>query len=194
MAIFRCTLTGIQYNQVTIQNVLHFNWPDFAGAEILVCQELRDGWCTIVAAAQVNSFGWRNVSVYRVGSGVAPTNLPIVVGGQDIGDPNNSMPTLSAKMRIHTAVAGRTGRGRIYVAGVRQAHWQFGQMTAAGQTVWNARVTALKNRYVGVGATGPMTLGVMPRSEDFTQFKSADDLTLTIIPGQQRRRNLGVGI
>lgn len=194
MAVFRVTITGLQYGQVTIQNVLHFSQSDFAGPLLPVLQEIRDGWCSILAVAQVNSFGWRNISAVELGTTDSPTNLPVTVNGQDLGDPNNSMPTLSAKLRIHTGFAGRTGRGRTYVAGVRQAHWQFGQMTAAGITVWQARVNALKARYVGPGHTSLLSLGVLGRNVNPQFFHAADDLTLSLIPGIQRRRNLGVGI
>lgn len=194
MAVFRCTITATAYNQISVQNVVHFSWTDFAGPLSQVTTELVNGWITILRATQTNSIIYRNVSVYEVGTGVTPTNLPMNLQGQDLGDPNASMPVLAVKLRIRTGIAGRTGRGRIYVFGIRQAHWSFGQLTAAGITTWQGRVDALKQRYIGPNQTGPMNLGVMNRSDDPSAFKLADELTLSTIPGIQRRRNLGVGI
>lgn len=194
MAIFRVTLTMTQYQQIFMQNVLHFDWHDFAGPMSQVTTEIQTGWIEIMRQAQVSSIRYRNITVYQVGSGLTPTNLPLDLPGLDIADPNQSMPTLSVKMRIGTGIAGKKGRGRIYVPGVRQGHWVAGQLSAAGITTWTARANALIARYVGPTSSGPMVLGVSNRTEDVTAFKQADSLTVMVIPGCQRRRNLGVGI
>ena len=68
MAIFRVTLTGTHYGSITCQNVLHFDKPDFVGDFNTVAVEMRDGWCTLLAAGQTTQFGWRSITVRQVGN------------------------------------------------------------------------------------------------------------------------------
>jgi len=194
MSTVRAVITGLAWSAITCQNVLHFRNPDGAVPLATICTELRDNWCTILAAGQTTQFGWRNISVQEVGSAVAPTNLAIVVNGIDATDPSGGTQVLCQKFRIHTPVAGRHGRGRIYLPGYRATLWSTGQLNATGITNMTIRLNAIKARYVGVSATGPITLGVLRRGGTTADFINADDLSLALVPGVQRRRSLGLGI
>lgn len=196
MPVVRVTFTGLSWGTINCQNVVAFSYGAASGlTSATVAAELRDNWCTLLAAGQGFNFGWRNISVYQVGSGLSPTNLPIVINGQDGVSPLDGTQVICMKFRILTATGGRKGRGRIYLPGYRQAYWSVGQMTATGITNMTARINAIKTRYVGEAtATSPLVLGVLPRGDDPTQFKMSTDLTLSLTPGIQRRRNLGIGI
>lgn len=196
MPIIRVTFTGISWGAINSQNVCAFSYSSATfPTQALVAAELRDNWCTILAAGQTNQFGWRNISIYEVGSGTAPFNLPIVVNGIDATDPTTGTQVLCQKFRIQTATGGRKGRGRIYLPGYRANLWSQGQLNATGITNMSIRLNAIKNRYVGI-ALGPsnILLGVLPRGDDPTKFLFATDLSLSLVPGVQRRRSLGIGI
>lgn len=196
MPIVRVTFTGICWGAINVQNVCAFSAKiDVFPSNDLIAAELRDNWCTLLAAGQTNQFGWRNISVYTVGSNLAPYNLPIVVNGQDGVAPSDGTQVICQKFRIHTGVAGRTGRGRIYLPGYRASLWSLGQLNSTGITNMTFRLNAIKARYVGiVPSPKDLLLGVLPRADDPSGFKFSTDLSLSLTPGIQRRRNLGIGI
>jgi len=194
MATWRVTFTGIYNNSVTCQNVVAFDQPDSVLTDQQVANELRDNWLTIIAAGQVNTFAWRNISVTRLGSNTSPLNLAINVQGVDGVDNLGGTQITCVKWRIHTGLAGKRGRGRIYLPAFRSVYWSAGQLTATGITNITPRITAIKARYVGSGSSGPIKLGIQGRDLQAGGFIAADDISLSLTPGVQRRRNLGVGI
>jgi len=111
MATWRVTFTGIYNNSVTCQNVVAFDQPDSVLTDQQVANELRDNWLTIIAAGQVNTFAWRNISVTRLGSNTSPLNLAINVQGVDGVDNLGGTQITCVKWRIHTGLAGKRGRG-----------------------------------------------------------------------------------
>jgi hypothetical protein len=194
MGIVRVVLTGQAWATINCQNVLAFDTTLGYLTNEQVAWELRDNWCTILAAGQTNQFGWRNISVKELGSAAAPFNLPIVVNGQDGVDPGTGTQVICQKFRIHTGVAGRTGRGRIYLPGYRANLVSYGQLNSTGIENMTIRLNAIKARYVLPAASGPLLLGVCKRGDISSNFMPATDLSLSLVPGVQRRRTLGLGI
>jgi len=194
MAVMRITVTGLHYGVVNCQNVLHFFNGDGLLSDAACAAEMRDGWCTISAAARASQFGFRNIKVERLGTGNAPFNLPISINGQDLSDASNSMPPVCVKWILRTSIGGRKGRGRIYQAGYRAAYWNQGVLTSTAITNITSHINQISARYISPG-TGPLYLMVGPR-----QFVTSDDyklvtnITLSLTPGIQRRRTVGVGI
>lgn len=196
MSVIRVVFTGTSWGSITSQNVVAFLVNPGAGLTTAqMAAELRDNWCTILAQGQTTQFGWRNISLYVVGSGVSAINLPIVVNGIDASDPSTGTQVLCQKFRIHTNTAGRKGRGRIYLPGYRANLWTQGTLNATGITNMTIRLNAIKNRYVGIAnPAAQIALGVLPRGDDPSKFIYADDLSLSLVPGVQRRRSLGLGV
>src|ERR1044072_2243867 len=97
MSVHRVTFTGTWWGKVTPQNVVCFKNQDGLMSDLAIATELRDGWCTLLAVGQSNQFGWRNISVRRVGTNLAPFNLPVVVNGQDGVYNTNTIPTMAIK-------------------------------------------------------------------------------------------------
>lgn len=194
MSKHRVTFTGTCWGTVTCQNVCHFDNPDGVLTPAQIATELRDNWCTILAAGMMNTAGFRNITVAEVGSAASPYNLPVVVNGIDAVDPNTGTMAVNQKFRIHTPFAGRKGRGRIYLWGYRANLCSQGIVNATGITNMSIRLNALQARYVGVGHTSTLALGVMSRAGDGSAFHFADFLVLSLVPGVQRRRSVGVGI
>jgi len=194
MGIIRVTFTGQRWAVINSQNVVAFDNVDDALNDASIAADLSGGWCTMLAAGQSNTFGWRNISIEHVGSGLAPANFPIVVNGLDGTSNTDGTEVVNQKFRIHTATAGRSGRGRIYLPGYRQTLWSSGQLNATGITNMTIRLNAIKGAYVGTGRTSTLWLGVLKRTGAAGDFKPAVNLTLSLTPGIQRRRNYGVGI
>lgn len=194
MAIYRVTFTGTHYGSITCQNVVTFKNQDGTLTEAQAAAELRDNWCTLLAAGQTTQFGWRNISVKNVDNALSPYNLPVVVNGVDASDASSAVPVITQKFRIHTPVAGRAGRGRIYLPGYRQAYWNQGILTATGITNMTVRLNAITARYVGALPPSGLQLGILKRNGTGPDFIACDFLSLSNTPGVQRRRNVGVGI
>lgn len=191
--IFRITLTGTLYASVTFQNVIAFEEVGGPRTDQDIANEMTLQWCQILANGMVNTAGWRNVKIERVGSNASPFNLPIVVNGVDGVGNNEVQPAIAIKWRIHTATPGRTGKGRIYLCGYRNQLFTSGQLNGTGITNMNVRLNAIKTRYLAGNAV-VLKLGVLPRGNNPEAFKAATDITMPLIPGCQRRRNLGIGI
>lgn len=194
MSRHRVTFTGTVWGTVTCQNVVHFDNPDGLLTNAQIAAELRDNWCVLLCAGMMNTAGFRNITVATVGSAVSPYNLPVVVNGIDAVDPTTGTMAVNQKFRIHTPTAGRKGRGRIYLWGYRANLVSQGIVNATGITNMTIRLNAIQARYVGIGHTGPIALGVMPRGGASADFIFADFLVLSLVPGVQRRRSVGVGL
>jgi hypothetical protein len=193
MTVFRATLTGIRWGKVTMQNVLHFEDVSSTMTDEQVMIELRDNWCTLWRPIQSNTFGWRNISVFRTGSSITPSNFPVVVNGTDGVDNIGGQNVTTLKVRINTFFAGKQGRGRFYLPGVRDQYLEFGEYIAAAMTTFNTVVQLVKTRYQSVGGVGPLQLGVRGRGSN-AEFHPMSNLTIGSVPGIQRRRNVGVGL
>lgn len=191
--VFRVTFTGTMFSTVVFQNVCHFE--EFGGpmTDAQVGLELQSNWCAMLAAGMVNTAGWRNIKIHRVGTLFAATNFPIVVNGSDGVGNLEVQPAVAIKFRLHTLTGGKTGRGRIYLCGYRNQLFTSGQLNGTGITNMNIRLAAIRDRYIMSGARA-LTLGVMPRLEIPGLFKPCTEISLAQIPGCQRRRNLGIGI
>jgi len=194
VSIERVTVTALWYGGMNVQNVIAFNNPDGFLTPLQVAQEIRDGWLTIIKAKQSAYLSWRDIAVDTIGDPSPPLHLPVNLGGADAVDSGLSHPVINWKLRVATTVGGKRGRGRIYIPGIRYSHWQFGQMTSFGVTDMQPVVDALKARYVGAGGTSDLFLGVLPRDGSSSDFLTATDITQSLTPGIQRRRNIGVGI
>jgi hypothetical protein len=195
MGIYRVTFTGNWQNIITCQNVVHFaDRSEFPLTHTQVMVELRDNWLAIMATRQTNKYGWRNITIQTVGSGANPSSFPIVVNGADGVDNIGGTMVTNLKLRINTDFAGKKGKGRIYMPALRDQFWESGQIQASAIPQINTMVNALQARYQNVGGLGPLILGVHGRGPEASGFHACVTLTYSLIPGIQRRRNLGVGI
>ena len=194
MTIFRVTLTGIRWAQVTMQNVLHFEDLSSVMTDDQVMLEIRDNWCQMWATHQSNTFGWRNISIQRIGAVASPANYPIVINGQDGVDNLGGSCVTNLKIRIHTNFPGRKGRGRFFLPAVRDQYIESGQFNQQAIANITPTIDAVGERYCNIQATGPLQLGVMGRGPENSGFHPSTGLHMSLVPGIQRRRNLGVGI
>lgn len=121
-----------------------------------------------------------------------PTLLTIAIPG-NIAVDTKQVPFVSVVVQIRTGSAGRHGRGRFYLGAIDPGTWLYGVMTAGAQTGWVPSITALKAAYLGNPTSG-MSLGLLRKGGDSSQFIPATDLIVRPVAGVQRRRNYGYGI
>lgn len=194
MAIYRITLTGIRWGSVTMQNVLHFDDEGRGLTDDQVMIEMRDHWCTMWSTIQSNTFGWRNISIQRIGAVITPANYPIVVNGQDGVDNLGGTCVTNLKIRIKTSFPGKAGRGRFYLPAIRDIYWEMGQLEQNAINNLLVPVTNVHNRYAALQQLGPLKIGVLRRGGSAPDFHAATGLHMSLTPGIQRRRNVGVGV
>ncbi len=191
--IIRVTTTFLWYGQ-QMQNVMHFNNRDGVLSLSQCADDIQTNWVNRVRVQIDDDGKFTAITVRNMDNlTVAPFTKAIsILGGADHG--NQQVPYLSMVLQIYTGVAGKHGRGRIYLPGVSWAHTQNGTFTAQAFTDWNSAtcLNAVRAAYLSPSGTSNLVLGVRNRSDG--TFLSATELLIRTVPGVQRRRNIGVGI
>lgn len=194
MSIERVTFNG--NNQVgTVQNVVHFLNPDGATTHAAMKTYLQTNWINPMLAILHGSFIWTSMTIQKVdGTPGIADSFPISPGqGAQSGDA--APPFVSALIQLHTGLAGRRGRGRIYLPGAT-----IGLFSALGKLTtgsYSAFQTALLNGYrthfLATG-DGPITLVVANRTTPGPDHAGVTALDVRLWASVQRRRNYFIGI
>jgi len=101
-------------------------------------------------------------------------------------------PVVCAILKIQTAVPGKTGRGRVYLAAPEFGMFNQGILTAGSLAFWESDILApIRSRFL-VSGTSPTILAVVPKANP-NDYKLATELNLKTISGSQRRRQIGFG-
>jgi hypothetical protein len=190
----RVTTTFLWMGQ-QMQNVLHFSNPDGVLSLAAVASDIEANWIGNLRSAVDNRGKWINIGVRNLDDlNVAPYNKAVSITPiNDHGD--QQVPYMACIIRIRTGVAGKAGRGRVYVPGLATAHTQNGVISTGGFQQWDEPGGVLhyvKLAYLASSTVSPLQIGVYHLADH--SFTGATDLTLNPVPGVQRRRNIGVGI
>ena len=192
MPLYRVRLTGFLIGQ-THENVFHMrNKEGFNSFPADLALEIQNQWCTILRDGFPNGqFVWSNINVRDLDQpNLAPTNLPTNIQG--LGSTNTSiLPFVTTVIRFQTAVAGRKGRGRMYVSTPNSGNIVGGFMSNPTIAFWNQKVQQLSARYLN-GGTSNYRLVIKGKAA------GSPDIPVTLIAVDtlyrvQRRRNIGVG-
>lgn len=190
MAIMRVTFSGIFLGQLC-QNVVHFKNPDGALTDVAVREEILANMIIPIRSLQNNQATWTVMTIQKVdGTPSTPSVHPLSghVGSLSGG---GAPSFLAAIIRIKTATAGRHGHGRFYLWGVHGESVSNGVFQSGALSAYATTFNTMTNRFKN-GGTGPLIMGVAPRSSP----SSFIDMTALVVPsifGVQRRRNIGVG-
>lgn len=190
MAIMRVTLTGTYLGQ-RCQNVIHFKNPDRALTDVACREEILGTFVIPIRSLQNNQATWVQMEVQKVDG--TPDAVSVFALSGHVGSlSGGGAPSfLAALVRIKTAVAGRHGHGRFYIWGVHGASVANGVFESGAFSAYGTTFANITARYKN-GGTGPLIMGVAPRSSP----SSFIDMTALVVPsvfGVQRRRNIGVG-
>lgn len=190
MAIMRVTLSGTYLGQLC-QNVIHFSNPDRALNDAAVREEVLGSLVIPIRSLQNNQATWTVMTVQKV-DGPADTPSVFALSGHVGSLSGGGAPSfLAAVVRIKTATAGRHGHGRFYIWGVHGASVANGVFEGGAFSAYGTTMATMTNRFK-TGGTGPLIMGVAPRSSP-TSFLAMTALVVPSIFGVQRRRNIGVG-
>ncbi len=197
--IYQWTLEQ-SYAGQTVENVMHMRARAIETPTRAQIQTSVDNWLTSQKIAQVNTVSYRQVRVKQMTplafdeQIIIPTTL---VG--DIGAPGHNT-TVSVVITKRTGVAGRTHRGRFYLAGF-PIGWGTNQFEGSSGT---AVIGTLAGQWIakfGEDGTDPtFCAGVYSREiGGGIPFTLAGWQAITrwdpqIVFGNQRRRRLFVGI
>lgn len=192
-ADYRVTLTQIFMGQ-RIQNVMNFQDTVGTMTESTVADEMVAGWITLVKPIQNNVLVYNSIQVQNLGTPtVAPYVRAVSIAGTTTGW-SATMPFICLVLKLGTVHAGRTGRGRVYLAGVNHGAigtdglWLSASLTGA----FNPVAAALLARYKLTGS-GPMTMLVTAKDYSAPDVHFVESLSCRATPGLQRRRCIGVG-
>ena len=97
----------------------------------------------------------------------------------------------AAVVRFRTGIAGRKGRGRAYIAGIRNGEYHRGNLLQEHIDAWNARFVIIMGD-TGWGSS-PYIPCVGARDAPFG-FTPITSMQVSGTRGHQRRRGIGVGI
>ena len=190
MAIWKVVNSGLILGQ-RVQNVLHFITATTPFTETDVYNEFTANWMAPLRNLQNNGLSYTELAVQRIdSSGFALIQFPIT-GTNGALSGAAAPPVLCGLFSIRTAASGRAGHGRFYMFGVHQDSVLNGVIESGAYAAYQGVAVNLTNRFKQ-GGTGPMVLGVCPRSAP-TNFKSMVSVVVRRQFGIQRRRNIGVG-
>jgi hypothetical protein len=191
MPLYRVTLTQLMYSQ-TIQNVIHLA-TDNAVELLTVANSVNANWVETVRQCQVNDLKYVDIKVQdALTPANAPAHLTIDKNGVLFGF-NLSFSYVAVLLRLLTNVAGRAGRGRIYIAGYESGQHGQNNLGTNAINLWNNKLAILKGQYVGQTPSTGMNLAVAPRTNP-ANWKEVVDVQVRTQMASQRRRNSGVGI
>ena len=197
MSRHRVTISSQYYGSVC-QNVIYCENPDGALTNAQIATEFYDNFVGHVALKGIQHLSNANVTYFNIKVETLqsvppiPYSLNINRAGEVQAD-SGASPQVCLVMQFRSAVAGKHGHGRIYIAGTNPGFWTNGLLGAGGQAYIDQMLPALKDRFQ-VGGTGPLylvvhqknTLGIGDHPVELIQFATR--------PGIQRRRGIGIGI
>ena len=187
---YRATITQLLYGQ-QIQNVLHFVGPNSnTGALNTLANDIDTIWVDQFRRVQTFAITYISIKVEALGSDLPPFIKTISKRGNS-SDSSNIDPCQACIVRLRTARAGRTGRGRTYIAGIFGNLFDFGIATAPAQTAFNDIFAQVLGN-TGFGSSiFKLAVGKKTAPHDLVEV---DSMQLAPTAGHQRRRNIGIGI
>lgn len=192
MAKLRAIVMGSFMGQ-SAWTVLHFDAPDYVTTDLnALAIDIRDNYCQFVKPRMTAEFSFINIQTQPVfGSPDAAFNLTVAIVGT-AGGSATTLPSTCCVLRLFTGLAGKHGRGRIYLPCLGPACLSFGLITPACITAYQTTADQILARY---GPTGPsaFTLQVLNRS-DLSSGLNVTAISPRTTPGNQRRRGIGIGI
>jgi len=155
----------------------------------------------ILSTVQVTQLGYPSVIIKQMTPTPFDEDIYFpsspVNGAQAI---NGTNTTVAAVITKRTGTAGKTHRGRFYLAGTPDNYFDPNVITAAGTTALQNMANALLAAFGPSGSNTFMQLGLYSRtiggSSPFTVagWQPVTRLDVQPIAGNQRRRRIGVGM
>ena len=175
------------------QNVIHLENADGAIADATIATTIRDSWLSEIRPFQRTDASWYDIEVRKVPGVNVPYHLTIVLAGTGASSAEQDVPFVCRVLWFQTAVAGKRGRGKLYIPGTTFNAWDRGRVKPVSITAGLPLCANLVSRFTWLSPSTGLSLVVCPRS-DPTDVKHVIEITQRVNLGVQRRRGLGVGI
>jgi len=190
MPIWRVLISGTIFAQLW-QNRIWVQGESFQEAEE-ICDQIDTGWVNHIKLFQHSGVKYLSISAQSFGEAVNTSFTKSInkTGGQT--EETQGLSFSCGLIRFNSALAGRRGRGRYYVAGHRQGATQLGRFVQTELDLWAQQLAIISGNFLGdTPATG---INLLIRGEEPNVHNTlVTQMQMTPIIRVQRRRNLGVG-
>jgi len=194
MSMHRVTISATLDGQIC-QNVMHFNNPDGTKTASQIADSIETVWLANWKQFSHSGLVWFDIAVRELGSLLAVFHKTIVVAGTGGGETEPDCPVIARVIKLQTAVAGKHGRGRLFIPGMSKDAWVRGLVKPASITAGLPLMAALKSAYITAGGSESLRLYVMPRNGTVTaDGYQVEELVQRTTLGYQRRRSIGIGM
>lgn len=192
MAIYRITPSCIVDGQIC-QNVLHFEHLGSFTLTQLADMFVQE-WMPQIRPFQHNSAVWFDVAVRQVSPvGPAEQHKTISLAGTGGSKTAFDVPFCARVIQFRTLVAGRHGRGRMFIPGTSAGSWDSGIIKPVSITAGAPLVQNLKDRFIGSVPVTQMHL-VLARRSDPSQTLLVNDIVQRTVLGHMASRGIGRGM
>jgi len=192
MATLEITFSGTNFATVW-ENVIHATTT--LSTTSAVADVMDTQWVDRLRPFQHDQCRWLSIKVRDVSS--PPTLVtftkPINKLGNGVGAAFSDQVLLAMCIQKKTAVPGRHGIGRFFLAGMSVGSQNLGILTNAHITAMQSMFTTMLS-HIGVGGDTGVQIGLCQRGNETASYKSITALAVRPILATVRRRQYGVGI
>lgn len=192
MPVYRATFSGLLWGNVW-NNVVHFAIDSPIPTLADIATHLNANWVEKIRGFQQNQLQWLDIGVRDVTTTPGPStyHLPINKIGTSSAATATDTNLVTVVLKFQTAMAGRTGRGRILIAGVPSGRFNIGIVEPSVLTTWQTVANQLYDIYKQSGGA-PVNLVVASRSNP-ANYKTVTGITVRPTQGTCRSRGYGIG-
>lgn len=162
--------------------------PNLAAKQTLA-NAIRDRFMPEFKTGCASAMNWTSIVISRAGDASDspyPLAVNIVGGGSTLG-PHQ----VAIQWNLFTGVAGRRGKGKLYVPGIQTGAMGLGKIASATRVSLDAVMVTMNARWAA-GGSESWHLGVLSRVDDL--LRAVVTISYNEIFATLRSRRLGVGI
>lgn len=199
--IVQVTVNGEIDGQRTA-NVLHFKDQVVAtGDESTLAQAVMDCVTSALLTGLTTDYKLTSVSAKRILPTVGNEVILVAPGGS-AGSIAGSLPSFNAAViSLRSNRAGKSGRGRMYIAGIPNSGESASQVSSTLQAVLAAFITCLVGKFVGLLPSEGFNWGIFSRKNyaltpgtESTWWSEVTQAVVNSDIGTMRSRKLKVGV
>jgi len=199
LSLHRVTISGTYFGQI-VQNVPYFHQSDGTLTPAEIATEVYDHFLghTSLTGYQhmVSSFvTFFQIKVEQVTTSPPQAYTLAINRSGGVSGSTEANPVTCLVMQMRAGVAGRHGRGRLYIPGTNPAFLSNGLLSSGGNDYVTQCMPAIAARYTTFGSShGPLDLVIHKKGGGASDYLLVEQLQISTKPGCQRRRAVGVGI
>ena len=192
MAFHRVTMSQLCQARV-MQNVLCIEDPGGTVTQDNIAAAILNFWIPVVKVVQWNQTQWVEIIVSQMFVGPTPPTHKMSINVVGTGGTSKAMGWSAWKLRFQTGLAGRTQRGRYFIAGIAQGPIDLTAETIGSTSIatFNAIVQNVMTNWVTGGSALGLKLCIAHKNGSTPTRVS--QVTYDNFLCQMRSRKFGVG-